>query len=125
MRTRGLANVTLQTTAAIGDGFRGAHGIYMMTSSAFAVGVTAAIGPLTEMNSDMWIWHSFFDVRSITATIGDGVNAQSCYSNVIIDSKAMRKSFDPERVMVGVTEVVENGAATAELNADSRQLFSG
>ncbi len=123
IRTRGLVSIYLQTVAAIGDGFRGAHGIYMMTEDAFAVGVTAALDPESDSNSDMWLWHSFFDIRAVTATIGDGVNAVGAVHRIEIDSKAMRKGFDPERVMVGVTGVSESGAATAELQANCRQLF--
>ena len=122
IRTRGLVTVLLKTAAAAGDGFFGAHGIYMMTEDAFAVGVTAALDPLSDASSDMWLWHSYFDVRAVTATIADGVNATSAFSRVIIDSKAMRKDFDPDRVMVGVSGFTESGTATCDVNADSRQL---
>ncbi len=123
IRTRGLVQVVLTASDIAAGGFAGAHGIYMMTEDAFAVGVTAALDPLTDANSDMWLWHSFFDVRSITATIADGVNAFGVVSRIEIDSKAMRKGFDPERVMVGVTGVNEFGVAVAQITADCRQLF--
>jgi len=113
----------LRATSAPADGFDFAHGIYMMTEDAFAIGVTAALDPQSDANSDMWLWHSFGSIRSITATIADGVNAFSCVSHITIDSKAMRKDFDPERVMVGVTGVAEIGTATATLSAQVRQLF--
>ena len=125
MRTRGFVSVTQQSATAIGDGFFGAHGIYMMTEDAFNIGVTAALDPLTDANSDMWIWHHFFETRAITSTEGDGANAVAGVSRIDIDSKAMRKSFDPERVMVGVTGVRLNGTAVAEMHAEVRQLFSG
>ena len=123
VRTRGLVTVTLTAAASAGDGFKGAHGIFMMTDASFAIGVTAAMSPLTESNSDMWLWHSFFDVWSVTATLSDGVNAVGAVHRIVIDSKAMRKDFDPTRVMVGVTEFVESGTATAEVTAETRQLF--
>ena len=91
----------------------------MMTSEAFAIGVTAALDPLTESNSDMWLWHSFFDIRRATA----GDDSQAIVQRIVIDSKAMRKGFDPERVMVGVVGATESGVATAEFHADTRQLF--
>ncbi len=97
----------------------------MMTEDAFAVGATAALDPLTDANSDMWIWHSFFNVVAVSATIADGGNAVSGSVRQEIDSKAMRKGFDPERVMVGVTEVVEAGAASLQVVADTRQLLKG
>ncbi len=123
IRTRGLVSIYLLTATGVGDGFAGAHGIYMMTEDAFNVGVTAALDPLTDANSDMWLWHSFFDIDSGSTTFSDGVNAVRSTSRITIDSKAMRKNFGPERVMVGVTGVNERGAATAELHADCRQLF--
>ena len=123
VRTRGLFTINLFSVGAIGDGFAGAVGIYMMTEDAFAVGVTAALDPMTDSNSDMWLWHSFFQIHAITATIGDGVNAGSAHQRIVIDSKAMRKDFDPERVMVGVCGFIENGTASGEFNADCRQFF--
>ncbi len=123
VRTRGWINYYLTATAAILDGFAGASGIYLMTEDAFLVGDAAAVDPLTDANSDVWLWHSFFDIRSITATIGDGVNSTAIVVRQEIDSKAMRKNFDPEMVMVGVTEVVEQGTATLTVRAEVRQLL--
>ena len=122
-RTRGHVIVVLLTAGSASAGFFGAHGIYMMTEDAFAVGVTAALDPLVDSSSDMWIWHSFWGVNATTATIADGVNAVGAVSRIDIDSKAMRKDFDGDRVMVGVTGVTEIGAATAVVNADVRQLL--
>ena len=123
VRTRGIFSIHMASAAAAGQGFFGAVGIYMMTEDAFNVGVTAALDPLADANSDMWLWHSFFDVRLLTATVSDGVNAVAAIQRIVIDSKAMRKNFDPERVMVGVVGVDETGTAVAEYNADCRQLF--
>lgn len=95
----------------------------MMTEDAFLIGATAALDPIDDANSDMWIWHSFADLHQVTATTADGVNAGSNVFRQEIDSKAMRKEFDPERVMVGVTQVVEIGVATMIVKAQTRQLF--
>ncbi len=122
IRTRGLVTVSLQVASGIGDGYAGAHGIYMMTEDAFAVGVTAALDLQADSNSDMWLWHSFFDVHGVTATIADGSNAVSNVHRIEIDSKAMRKDFDAERVMVGVTGVEETGTASLQIHSDSRML---
>ena len=123
LRTRGLFAINLISATAAGDGFFGAVGIYMATSKAFAAGIGSMLGPFADSNSDMWLWHSFFDVRAITATIGDGVNAATAGMRVEIDSKAMRKNFDPERVMVGIVEGIEVGTASCKFHADTRQLF--
>ena len=123
VRTRGLVAATQVLSGAIGDGFFGAHGICMVNEDAFAVGASAVPDPIDDSNSDLWLWHSFFDVRTVTGTIADGVNAVGCVSKIVIDSKAMRKDFDPEMVMVGITQVLESGTATVEIHADTRQLF--
>ena len=122
LRTRGYVSSILLAATAAGDGFFGAHGIYMMTEDAFAIGVTAALDPFLDSSSDMWIWHQFFDCRSLSGAEG-GVDAMASVARFQIDSKAMRKSFDPDRVMVGVTGVVLSGAATMETNAATRQLL--
>ena len=95
----------------------------MMTEDAFAIGVTAALDPLVDANSDMWLWHSFGAVTSPSGTFADGVNAFSIVQRIEIDSKAMRKNFDAERVMVGVTGAIEEGTATMVMKADTRQLL--
>jgi len=119
IRTRGVLTIVLTASASALDGFRGASGIYMMTEDAFAVGDSAALDPLDDANADMWLWHSFWDVRG-------GIGSANDVAQVVrieIDSKAMRKDFDPERVMVGVTQAVEVGTATLVHNADTRQLL--
>ena len=123
IRTRGLVSTYLTVAGGIGEGFEGAHGIYMMTEDAFAVGVTAASDPLADADSDNWLWYSYFNQHAITATISDGVNALACVQRIVIDSKAMRKDFDPEMVMVGVTGVIEIGTSTLQVHARSRQLL--
>ena len=121
IRTRGQFHVTLLTASQAGGGFTGAVGIYMMTEDAFLIGVTAALDPSVDSNSDMWLWHSFWSLKTTTATIGDGVNAVGVTQRILIDSKAMRKDFDPERVMVGVVGVDEEaGTSTAEFVAETR-----
>ncbi len=123
VRTHGLVSTYLLTAAAAADGYEGAHGIYMMTEDAFAIGVTAALDPFQDASSDMWLWHSFFDVRAISATASNEDNTGSGTMRIVIDSKAMRKNFDPDRVLVGVTGVTETGTATMRLNANTRMLF--
>ena len=123
VRTRGYINYFLTAVTAILDGFNFASGIYMMTEDAFAAGDASALDPIDNANSDMWLWHQFGTLKSITPTIADGVNANCCFLRHEIDSKAMRKNFDPQRVMVGVTQVVETGNASMAWFADTRQLL--
>jgi len=121
VRTRGIVHAVCNVADAAGAGFAGAHGIALVTTAAFDVGVTAVPTPITEQDWDGWLWHSFFDVRSVTATIADGVNGVSVNSLIEIDSKAMRK-FDEDMTLVGVTEVVESTNAQLEVQADVRLL---
>ena len=123
VRTRGLVTVTLLSANVAGDGFFGAHGICVVSEDAFAVGQTAIPHPLDDSDSDMWIWHSFFDVRASSGTFTEGVNAAGAVSRIEIDSKAMRRNLDETKVLVGISAVVESGAATADLNAETRMLF--
>ena len=121
VRVRGYCNIILEATAAIGDGFSGAIGIGLVSSAAFAAGVASVPTPITEVDWSGWLYHKFFDLRSITATIADGVNSVACVQQFDIDSKAMRKQGSSMTLM-GVVEVSESGTATAELNADTRIL---
>ena len=121
IRIRGFVRALLQTATAAGDGFFGAFGIGIATDAAIAVGVTAVPTPLTEEQWDGWLWHSYFDVRSVTATIADGVNAAGATVAFEIDSKAMRK-FPTNMTLYGATEVVESGTALVELQGQTRML---
>ena len=123
IRTRGYVAAYLTVAGAIGAGFRGAHGILMVSEEAFTAGVASLPGPLTDSFSEQWLWHSYFDCHAITATIADGSNAVSHVQRIEIDSKAMRKGFDNARIICGVTEVVEVSTATLQVHADSRLLL--
>ncbi len=121
VRIRGIITATLITVAATGDGFFGAYGIGLVTTSAAQAGIASIPTPLTEESWDGWMWHTYFDVRSSTATIADGVNAFGAVSRTIIDTKAMRK-FTNDMTLVGVTEVVESGASNVEFQGQARML---
>jgi len=121
VRIRGLLHVMITAASGIDEGYLGAAGIALVNTDAFGVGITAIPGPLTDAHWDNWMWHSFFDVRSITATIGDGVNSQSVSQRLIIDSKAMRK-WDPAETLVLMVEGVESGTSILRVNGDSRIL---
>ena len=124
VRIRGIARVHQTVGSAVGAGFKGALGIGIVTAQAFAAGVTSIPGPITDSFWDGWMWHSFFDVRVVTATIADGANAASVSYVVPIDSKAMRKwDGSSENVLVGVMELIEQTTAVMELEADTRVLI--
>ena len=121
VRTRGLVHIILSVTDSAQAGFRGALGIGVATIEAVAAGVVAVKTPLTDVAWDGWLWHSMFDVHSVTAVIADGANAAAIEQEIVIDSKAMRKISD-EQVVFGVVEVVEVGISQCTVWANSRVL---
>ncbi len=122
VRTRGFIRCLLTTVSAADSGFSGAFGIGVTNQNAVAVGVGSVPTPITDLDWDGWLWHSFFDVRSITATIADGANAVAMEWSMEIDSKAMRKLNDTETAVFGATEVTETGTAVMNIHAQCRQL---
>jgi len=122
-RIRGSGRILLKTATAAGDGFTVGLGICLAETTAATLGVTALPGPLTDRDWDGWIWHGFFFVQSVTATIADGVNASSASVAYVIDSKAMRKWDGGAEVLIGMTEVTELGTGSMEHNSDTRVLL--
>ncbi len=121
IRTRGFFRAILGAAGAIGDGFFGAVGFGITTDEAIAIGITALPTPLSNEAWDGWFYHRYFDVRAVTATIADGVNAAAAAVEFEIDSKAMRK-LPLGMTMFAVTQVVESGTAVLEVQGSSRVL---
>ena len=119
VRIRGLFSIYLKTADAVNSGFVGAVGIGIASTDAFTAGA------LPDPSGDAtwpWIWHSFFDIRAITATLADGVNAGGVFTRMLIDSKAMRKQ-NPDETLFGSIQVLsESGNATAHFFARTRVL---
>jgi len=119
-RIRGIFHVFLTAATAAGDGFSGAAGLCLVSATAFGAGDGSVPTPITDI-SYPWIWHQFFDIRALTTTFADGVNAPSASFRTMIDSKAMRIQGS-EQILMGVTEVTEAGTAVMEVQADTRIL---
>ena len=84
----------------------GAFGMCVVSDDAFAAGAAAIPGPFTDADSDLWFVHQFMyssfqflDATGVTNPTG---------SQYKIDSKAMRKFTEAERVVI----MVENGHGT-------------
>ena len=122
VRIRGGLYAQLSSVAAITDGFHVGFAIGICTVEAFAVGVTAVPSPIDDMAFDGWLYHRFFDVHAVSATIGDGVNANAVTFRTEVDTKAMRKLPDGY-VLYSVVQTVEDGTATMDVFFDSRALF--
>jgi len=115
-RIRGKLGLTLTSFTGTGDGFQGAFGIGVVTLSAFTVGITAVPTPITEIASEIWMYHQLFDLRGgLTAVPVEAMRFE-------IDSKAMRK-FGENVVVYGAIEIVEVGTAVMDITFDSRMLI--
>ena len=122
VRMRGWCHFIMKTTDSGGAGWAGAIGLGIVSAASFAAGVASVPTPVTESGWPGWLYHRFFDVRSITATIADGVNAAAVDLSWELDSKAMRK-LGADEVVLGAIEVTEIGVSTAEFHADTRMLL--
>ena len=81
----------------------GAVGIIMVKEPAATLGITAVPTPATDGEME-WMWHSYFTTRlEFSSGVGFDPNM---YHQVVIDSKAMRKMGDDDRLCL----VVENSA---------------
>jgi len=114
IRTRGLFAAVLESATSVGDGFFGAIGIGKATSSAFAAGIASLPTPLTEINWDGWLYHSFFSLHS---SLGQNENQLV----MVIDSKAARIVGTDETLYAAI-EVVEIGTAIMSVHLDTRML---
>ena len=104
-RTFGLVNWRSDQQAASEEPV-GAFGMCIVSEDAFAAGAAAIPGPFTDASSDLWFVHQFLysafqflDATGVTNPTG---------SQYKIDSKAMRKLTEEERLVV----MVENGHGT-------------
>ena len=97
-----------------------AVGIGIVTSDAFAVGVSAVPDPIDQMEWDGWLYHRFFDLHSSEAALGDQQNGLTSIQ-FEVDSKAMRKVAD-NMTLMAVVQAVEIGAAVMVAHFDSRLL---
>ena len=117
IRTRGLFGYSSDQVGAT-ETQLGAIGIGVVSAQAVSVGVSAIPHPDTDASWDGWFWHSYFVSRIFfNSAIGfDGNMVQ----HITIDSKAMRKVGDEERVVV----VVQNSAGVGMNFFDSVRILS-
>ncbi len=102
IRTRGLFGVESDQSAA-SESANGAVGIGVVSAQAVSVGITAVPHPVTDAGWNGWFWHSYWNS---TVRVSSAVGFQNLLRNITIDSKAMRKVGDEERVVI----VLENSA---------------
>ena len=85
----------------------GAFGMLVVSEDAFAAGAASIPGPFTDASSDLWMVHQYVVSDMI---FGSAVGFDSAGGRSYeIDSKAMRKVTEEERLVV----MFENGSADA------------
>ena len=108
IRTRGSFGIQSDQVAATENQF-GAFGIAVVTAQALSVGITAIPHPGTDAAWGGWFVHRYFSQTFLlSSAVGTESNFMQQYE---IDSKAMRKVDEDERLVV----VCENFHATAGL----------
>ncbi len=108
VRFRGLLSIISDQVAA-SEEVHGAIGVAIVSEDAFNVGITAVPTPIADIQSDAWmVWQPFAHSILFLQTDASGtVITEGGQTNVVIDSKAMRKIHTDERAVV----VIENQAA--------------
>ncbi len=120
VRIRGLFRCWLTLATAANDGFSGAVGIGIAATTAVAQSIGAVPTPITEMDSDNWLWYQTFSVFNPVVSSTE-LTAPVMAFTAEIDSKAMRK-FPTNMSLYAAFEVVEVGTATMSMSLDSRVL---
>ena len=117
IRTRGLFSYGSDQVAATED-IVGAFGICVVTAQALSVGITAVPHPATDASWGGWLYHTFF-AQQMRFASAIGLEPQ-WVNNIVIDSKAMRKVDEDERLVV----VIENTSTTGMLFYNSERFLS-
>ena len=117
IRTRGMLGYKSDQIAA-SEIQLGAFGIAVVSEQAATVGITAIPHPSTDAPWGGWFYHTYlmseFVFSSAIAFQADFMHT------IVIDSKAMRKIDEDDRIVV----VVENTAATGFAIANSERFLS-
>ena len=123
LRLRGAFHCMLASVDSIAGGYVGSIGVGIVTAQAFAIGVTACPTPEMDAEWDGWLFWMPVFCKTITATIGDAINAGVVSQRIEVDSKAMRKLRLGDTIYA-VFEGTETGTSTINLAFDSRVLLA-
>jgi len=105
IRTRGLFGIASDQVSS-GEDQIGAVGICVVSEAAVSVGISAVPLPDSDAGWGGWLWHSYFAARlSFASSIGFQPNMLVL---TVIDSKAMRKVGDEDRLIM----VVQNSSSS-------------
>ena len=117
IRTHGLFAIRSDQSAA-SENMIGAFGIAVVTAQAVSVGITAIPHPSADAAWGGWFVHQFFsDSFKLSTAVGFEAIGIRHYP---IDSKAMRKVDEDERLVV----VIENTAGFGLIVTNSERFLS-
>ena len=122
-RMHGEVQAQLTTTVAgVNQGFKIAMGIGVVPTSAFAAGAASCPDPLLDIGWEGWMYHRMFNIRAVTSTLSDGVNANSASFREVIDVKAMRKMSIDETLIFMISSTLV-GTSTMAIKVLTRSLL--
>ena len=125
VRTRGSGLAFLTSATNAGDGYFGAFGIGLASAPAITAGIASLPTPITESDSDNWVYHQFFQLfapHTIDGTASTDTADGPSWIRFEIDSKAMRKVSDSDVGLYMAWEFSETGTAAMSFTADCRML---
>ena len=119
IRTRGMLGISSDQVSS-NEVQLGAFGMCIVTAQAVSVGITAIPHPATDAAWGGWFYHTFLMSELIVLSAA-GFDSNFMGQTIVIDSKAMRKVDEDERLVV----VIENSSASAGFRiAHSERLLS-
>ncbi len=95
-RTRGIVSWRSDQVIAA-ENPMGAFGLCVVSDNAFAAGAASIPGPFTDADSELWFVHQYLYA---TVDQGSGGFTRSVEERYVIDSSAMRKFTQEERIVV-------------------------
>jgi len=120
LRTRGEILIAAVPDAATDIEVIGL-GLCVVTNAAKDVGGVSVPGPINDIESDVWLWHSLTGMDAVVLT-GADANARSVVHRVTIDAKAMRRVPDGHALIL-VGERSQTAFAGVAVTGMARSLF--
>ncbi len=94
------------------EAFDASYGVAVVSDQSVAIGITAIPTPMTDMGSDLWLFHQILDGQFLFISgVGVDPNGVSPPGGITYESRAMRKvSSDQDLVFVTETSAASLGA---------------
>jgi len=121
VRIHGFLEISLNTAGAQRSGFNWAAGIGVVTSDAFAIGITAIPQPFSDVQWPGWMWHASGSIRTAFGALAIGDPSENPVV-VPIETKSMRKLRLNEILMLTV-QGGETGTSSMDVAGMTRVLL--